>query len=135
MSDPNQLIGTNVNNVRKQIESMQNSTRRHLPPFIATVQNAESVITDYDSFPYKRWYRGVAISTTPVIAEREAGFRTRHDQCYQSNIPVINTPNPGICFQPSCSTIFPCYQSTSKLHQDMEDAYQHINDVCIISNR
>ena len=130
MNVPKQLITTNVDNVRKQISSMQKST-----PFIATVQNAKSVVTDYDSFPYRRWYRGVATSTNPVIAEREAGFRTRHDQCYQPDIPVINTPNPGICFQVGCNTIFPCYQSTSKLHQDMENTCQHINDICMISNR
>ena len=29
--------------------------------------------TDYDTFPYTRWYRGIAEAAEPIVAEREAG--------------------------------------------------------------
>jgi hypothetical protein len=76
-------------------------------PFYATGQCVESVLTDMDHFPYKRYYRGIFTSDTPVIFEREAGFRPRQDKCYvQLAIPEKSVPN--YCWQYPCSSVKPC---------------------------
>lgn len=78
-------------------------------PFYPTVADAKSVITDVDHFPYTRFYRGVYNSNVPIFHDRQAGWRVRQDGCYTSqNKPVLENPQPLGCFQPPCSTIFPC---------------------------
>lgn len=86
-------------------------------PFIPTIGLAKSTITDYDTFPYPRWYRGVPTSSEPVVAEREAGWRVRNDQCYRVNTcpGKLEYPYPSHCFETACSTVFPCFERDSKL--------------------
>lgn len=87
-------------------------------PFIPTIGLAESTITDYDTFPYPRWYRGVPRSSEPVVAEREAGWRVRNDQCYRVNTcsgDSLSYPYPKHCFETACSTVFPCFERDSLL--------------------
>jgi len=67
----------NVSNIRSQIMMKKGSD-----PYYATASQAKSVTTDYDTFPYPRWFRGIPSSTVPIVAEREAGWRPRHDSCY-----------------------------------------------------
>ena len=70
---------SNIQNIKKLIQ-MKNSSN-----YVDIVQtDCLSSITDYDHFPYTRNYRGVYNSTTPVIIEREAGFRPRRDNCYNN---------------------------------------------------
>jgi hypothetical protein len=68
----------NIKNVRQQI------LRKNMCdlPYIPTMKEAKQVITDYDVFPYNRYFRGVTRSPDPIIAEREAGNRHRNDGCY-----------------------------------------------------
>ncbi len=76
-------------------------------PHYATIQSAQEIITPFDAFPYKYWFRGQYDKSYPVVAERTAGFRPRHDWCYKEQ----NTPNPckaGYCWQYPCSSIWPC---------------------------
>ena len=74
-------------------------------PYYTSTTN---VITDYDEFPYKRWYRGIATSSDPIVAEREAGWRPRRDNCYNpiNTNEIVN--KPSLCFESACSTIFRC---------------------------
>ena len=98
------INSSNVENVRKMIMEKQTSC-----PFYATTNDASSVITDFDHFPYTRFYRGVYYSDKPIALEREAGYRPHHDGCYnmQRCQPVENNP-PNLCFQFPCSVLFPC---------------------------
>ena len=80
---------SNINSIREQIKRKKGDK-----PYFATQKEAMSVTTDYDVFPYPRYFRGVATSSEPIVAEREAGYRDRHDNCY--------VPNPTIDFQPPC---------------------------------
>jgi len=80
---------SNVDNIREQIKR-----KKGWNPYFATQKEAMSVTTDYDVFPYPRYFRGIATSSEPIVAEREAGYRNRHDDCY--------IPNPTIDFQPPC---------------------------------
>jgi hypothetical protein len=78
----------NVNNIKKQIENKKKSD-----PYFATTKQSKSVITDYDTFPYPRYFRGNPESSLPIIAEREAGWRPRHDDAYQPNVELELTPD------------------------------------------
>ncbi len=77
----------NVKNIREQIERKKQST-----PYYATTKQAVSVITDYDTFPYPRYFRGIAEMSEPIVAEREAGWRPRHDDSYAANVELDLKP-------------------------------------------
>ena len=117
---------TNVNNVRKQILRKQSST-----PYFSTEQNGAGVLTDFDSFPYQRFYRGVPESDKPIVLEREAGWRPRHDNCYK--LPPVNNPEvyPDHCFEVACSTTYPCYPKYLQKIADRDALNLVINKSCI----
>lgn len=100
----------NVQNIRAQI-----ARKKGYNPYLATVEESSDVLTDHDTFPYPRWYRGVPTSSQPIVAEREAGWRPRHDNCYRvlksAGVPTV--PYPTHCFEAACSTTFPCYPKIS----------------------
>ncbi len=100
MSD--RIVKDNVNIVRSQIQQKIKSS-----PFFASNKAVNMSITDRDSFPYNRYYRGVADISEPVIMEREAGWRQRHDGCYEP-VRVDKLVTPVYCWQTACSTVLPC---------------------------
>ena len=122
----------NVNNVREQIAMNNLNT-----PFHATVNYAKATLTDYDTFPYPRWFRGVPQSSKPIIAEREAGWRTRHDNCYK----VLNAESdnewkyPDHCFEGPCSLVVPCYPAYLQKLSDKEALNVILNKACIVQYR
>ncbi len=100
MSDD--LNRINISNVREQI------ARKQLPiPYYATTAESMGVITDYDVFPYKRWFRGVPTFTMPVVAEREAGWRPVYNDCYKVKNIDITYEKPSFFFESACSTVYP----------------------------
>ena len=123
----------NIKNVRKQIERKLN-----YKPYHATVTQSVQVLTDYDTFPYPRYYRGVPDSTVPIVAEREAGWRPRHDSCYNIVKPNNLKPYPKYpnhCFQSACSTTYPCYPEYADKYSSLEEMYTSLNNNCIIEYR
>jgi hypothetical protein len=78
--------------------------------FITPASYLATVNTDVNELPYPRFFRGRALSSTPYIFDREAGF--------QNVIRIIDPPTTSpiaelattdmFCFQPPCGTIFPC---------------------------
>ena len=60
----------NINNIKEQINRKKDSK-----PYFSTKENIRGVVTDYDHFPYRRFYRGKAELNKPVVIEREAGWR------------------------------------------------------------
>ena len=122
----------NVENVRKQI-ALKKAPRPHR----ATTRQAVQVMTDYDTFPYPRYFRGVPQSTVPIVAEREAGWRPRHDNCYKvlEPIPEIRDPYPNHCFQSACNTVFPCYPEYMQKFADRKAMDLILNRACIVQYR
>ena len=80
------------------------------------------VLTDYDTFPYPRYWRGISESYNPIVSEREAGWRPRMDSCYKIKPFIEEVSPPNICFQSSCSTIYPCSTEFSKMHLEKNTA-------------
>ena len=98
------IVKSNVNIIRDQIEAKVGPN-----PFYAS-QNAVNLnITDMDTFPYPRFFRGIYQLTDPVVMEREAGWRQRHDICYEPT-RIYKPKIPKYCWQVPCSTVFPCHR-------------------------
>lgn len=119
----------NVKNVREQI-----ALKKGHKPYLATSNHSEQVLTDYDTFPYPRWFRGEPESSRPVVAEREAGWRPRRDSCYKVLHPVNHGPRfyPNHCFQNACSTVVPCHQQSLKYSDRDTD---NLNNLCTVQYR
>ena len=121
---------TNIHNIRRQIN--RNKTGQ---PFFATIKDAKAVLTDYDTFPYPRWYKGVPEASIPIVAEREAGFRLRHDNCYTVNRKDELVKYPNNCMQTACSTVYPCYPEYLTKYSDREALDLILNNTCIVQYR
>jgi hypothetical protein len=93
-------------NIMEQIAKKRDLSK----PYMSTEKTQSLVLTDFDHFPYTRWWRGNIDSSRPIVAEREAGWRPRQDACYQ-NMPNRPEPLPLVdwCFETPCSTVFPCH--------------------------
>ena len=127
------LNKNNVENIRDQIRQKNQSS-----PFFATSTDVIHTITDYDTFPYHRYYRGVVDVTQPIVAEREAGWRQRHDSCYdvsESRKSNVRLTNPNNCFQSACSTVYPCYPEYMTKYSDKEAMDLILNKTCIAQYR
>jgi len=126
----NFINSQNIQNVREQI-ALKNTT----VPYYATYGQASQVLTDYDSFPYTRWYRGVPTDPNPVIIEREAGWRPLNNKCYTVNTPVIRDPKPDHCFETACNVVKPCINKLNRRFNNKTIKNEALNDNCVISNR
>ena len=108
-------------------------------PYHATVKQAGSVVTDFDNFPYNRWYRGNPLSDIPIVAEREAGWRPRHSSCYKVSESPCKKSNhdtyPNHCFEAACSTVFPCYPEYLTKYADRDALNLILNKSCIVQHR
>ena len=119
----------NVQSVRYQIHQKQQSQ-----PFFGTINDAESIITDMDHFPYTRFYRGVYNSSDPLVFEREAGWRPLRDSCYKSSCNT-KTPYPNHCYEVACSTVYPCHPKILHRYSDRDALNVQTNNACIIQYR
>lgn len=116
--------------IRKQID------RKNSPKlYFANNMSATHIITDYDHWPYNRWFRGVYYYPEPIVAEREAGWRPIHNDCYSVNIPPKPESQPHNCFESACSTTFPCYPEYLTKQSDKNALDLMINKACIAQYR
>lgn len=112
-----------IETIKKQIEQKNKGL------YFANNETVTHIITDMDHHPYTRWYRGVSYYPEPIIMEREAGWRPRRDNCYKLMIPATETETHS-CFEPACTTTFPCIPSGNK------DTFDNkINNMCIVQYR
>jgi hypothetical protein len=118
----------NIASIRKQI-----SEKMGYNPYYGTVNDAESIITDMDHFPYTRFFRGIYKSPYPVVFEREAGWRPKRNSCYNSvNKCNEKSPYPNHCFEAACSTVYPCQPKNLK---DPDALKVQLNNSCIVEYR
>ena len=126
------INNANVASVRKQIHD-----KNGFNPYYGTINNAASVITDMDHFPYTRFFRGVYNSTEPVVFERETGWRPQRNSCYSINNckSTSESPYPNHCFEAPCSTVYPCYPEYQKQIADRDALNVQLNNACIVQYR
>jgi len=103
------ISNQNVDAVRRQIQYKLN----YNSPYYATPCAMKQVMTDYDNFPYQRFYRGVYNRTAPTVIEREAGWRVWNNPCYRELVTPDVKPT-AYCWQYPCSTVFPCDKKAYK---------------------
>lgn len=104
-------------------------------PYYATTSTAASVLTDYDQFPYHRWFRGQYKSSKPIVAEREAGWRMRTNDHNVSNHTKNQQDYPHHCFEAPCSTVYPCMTSFNSKFSNMDKETSILNKECVIKYR
>jgi len=104
----------NIDYINKQI-ILKNSNN----PYYVN-QSIYSVRNEYDEFPYPKWFKGIAESEKPIVADREAGWIPKR---YKAPMKEPPHPKPDTCFQSSCSTIYPCYAQ--------DNSYLYLNKACI----
>lgn len=116
----------NVKNIRSQILRKQESK-----PYFATLNTGSIVLTDYDHFPYERYFRGIPNSDRPVVAEREAGWRPIYNLCYDQRDYSINKKiDNNFCFETACSTVYPCRPDYLAKYADRDALNVMLNNDC-----
>jgi hypothetical protein len=116
----------NVKNIRSQILKKQN-----YQPYFATLNTGSIVLTDYDHFPYTRYFRGVPKSNRPIVAEREAGWRPVYNTCYKNDNEYPEEKNNNFCFETACSTVYPCHPEYLAKYADRDSLNVMLNHDCI----
>ena len=119
----------NINYIRTQINKKNQSY-----PYYAFQDTVSNVIEDLDHFPYTRFYRGQAKSDTPIVFEREAGYRQQHDKCYKPLIKANPPQKPSHCFEGPCSVVYPCYPQYLRKYADKDELEIMLNKVCVIKS-
>ena len=127
----NELNHQNINSIRDQIRYKNN----YCKPFYATEDNASACLTDQDTFPYPRYFRGEYDHEEPVVFEREAGWRPRQDRCYKLQCPGNRDFYPNNCFEGACSLVQPCYPEVLRTYEHQELLNQILNTNCITQYR
>ena len=122
----------NITTVRNQIYDKLNSCQI---PHYGTINEAKKTITDFDHFPYTRFFRGIYESSEPVVIEREAGWRPVDNQCYKPNICKEEQAYPNHCFESGCSVVYPCYPNYINKIADRDALNVQLNKSCIVQYR
>lgn len=115
---------------REWIQSQMANKLQYARPYYATNQTIGKTITDFDDFPYNRWYRGQYDSDKPVIIEREAGYRYVEKNCYLKK-PEMKVEYPQHCFEAPCSTVYPCIPQQYKKFSDQDAMNVMLNRSCV----
>ena len=87
-------------------------------PYYALRKDVTNITTDMDHFPYKRFYRGVYYKDEPIVFDRKAGYKVKHNSCYKASYDCISD-KPDLCFEVPCSTVFPCHVVFDKKEIDV----------------
>jgi len=98
--------------------------------YYANQNDVRQVITDFDHFPYQRFYRGVHTSEHPIIIEREAGYRKLEPSCYKEKL-VTKSEYPKHCFEGPASVVYPCYPDYLRKYSDKAELEIMLNRVCV----
>ena len=103
-------------------------------PYYAMGSYVRYAVTDMDSFPYQRYYRGDYRSAEPIVMDREAGWRPQENRCYVPEKKISIKDYPSNCFQTACSTTYPCYPNYLKLYSDKNEMELLLNRKCVIKS-
>lgn len=115
------VTNNTINFVQSQIAAKNSSV-----PYYADTRLVHSAVTDMDVFPYPRFYRGVPDHPDPIVFEREAGFRNHYQAGYTPQVEYPKQQPPNVCFQPACTTVFPCMED-SELNQARKSRNMKLN--------
>lgn len=78
-------------------------------PYYGRLGDVVRTETDFDTFPYTRFFRGVYNSPEPAVYSRRAGYRVLENAEYACAQAPRDTYVPDLCFSAPSSTTYPCY--------------------------
>ncbi len=78
-------------------------------PYYGKLGDVMQTETDFDNFPYNRFYRSVYDSTKPGIYDRKAGYRVLETAKYACPQKPLDTFVPDLTFSAPGSTTYPAY--------------------------
>jgi hypothetical protein len=113
------MTSDEINQANKNFVGNMIKNKNNYNPYYSS---GPSTMTDVDTFPYPRYYRGDFSSEYAVIFEREAGWRTQKNKCYAN--PVVKDEvkyYPNHCFQGAPSTTYPCYPEYLRKYADKDE--------------
>ena len=70
-------------------------------PYTVSNNIIKNVKTEYNTFPYRKWYKGKYTSHQPIVDKREAGFKPIESQ---TNKMYFVHSYTNIHFQSACSS-------------------------------
>ena len=128
-NEPYSMDTTNysIESVRRQMGKKINYSK----PFLPTGEMVKDVVTDFDNFPYNRFFRGVYYKDNPIVVEREAGWRPHEDKCYKKAHFHEKRYYPNHCFEAPCSIVYPCYPGYLRKWSDKTELELFLNRTCI----
>ena len=115
---------------RKNIEQAKYMKNNVNKVYYANQSDTRQVVTDFDHFPYQRFYRGVHTSQDPIILEREAGYRKQEQSCYREKL-IVKSEYPKHCFEGPASVVYPCYPDYLRKYADKAEMEIMLNRVCV----
>jgi hypothetical protein len=115
--------------INREIQRKTNST-----PYMSNGKAVTNVLTDMDHQPYTRWFRGVYYYPEPIVMEREAGWRTVNNLCYNVIAPLGPQDPDNHCYEVPCGTIYPCFATLGK-GGEKEGIKGAVNKECIVKYR
>lgn len=65
--------------------------------------------TDFDNFPYNRYYRSIYNDPNPHVYDRPTGYKVLTNSIYECPKGAPDTYVPDNCFSASGTTVYPCY--------------------------
>jgi hypothetical protein len=114
----------------KKLALIKNELNDYSKPYYATGNTIKQFHTDFNQFPYPRFYRGEYNNSHPIILDREPGYAKMVKTVkYDNDIGIIKTPAPYF-FQMAASTVLPLKNS-----EKWDSREFHLNKSCVFAGQ
>lgn len=78
-------------------------------PYYGKLGDVMQTQTDFDNFPYNRFFVSKYDSPYPTVYDRNAGYRVLNTPAYRCPRRACNDKTPDLCFSAASTTVYPCY--------------------------
>jgi len=92
--------------------------------------------TDFDNFPYNRFFVSRYDSPTASVYERKAGYRVLNNAAYKCHEKTQGCPTtPDMCFAAAASTVYPCNPTYFYEYASNESRDKALNRKCVNTSK
>ena len=117
----------------RQIEKLgylKNQLNNFNVPYYATGETIKQFPSDFNQFPYPRFFRGIVKSDYPVILDREPGYSKVYSTKSYDYKEGLNDKAANYFFQIPCSTVLPPQNEKTWSNREF-----HMNNNCIYNGQ